>query len=265
MAVSPKVASKAPAGPRAKKPVRRSIGRPVAKGGVGRESLIETTCELLKTLPPNEVTRVGVARKANVDPSLIKYYFRDRSSLLLAAAERLMDQAAVAMERASAEAGNTAEGRLRARISGLLDLNLNYPFFHRLIMDEVVNSKDALAQQLLSSMTDRRMGVYGEIIEMGVQAGALRRVEPFFLSTAVIGMCEFFATGSAMMRAALGEGVDESRAREGYKEFIIDLIMNGLKSDGGGPKAKPDKGKPKAKSAAKDGGSKAKVKVARRG
>src|SRR5579863_9430081 len=69
---------------------QRGIGRPAAgQQTVGREALITRTCEMLMMMPPNKITRAEVARHMNVDPSLIRYYFRDRSTLLLAAVARL--------------------------------------------------------------------------------------------------------------------------------------------------------------------------------
>ncbi len=56
---------------------------------MGREALITRTCEMLMQMPPNKITRAEVARHMNVDPSLIRYYFRDRATLLLAAVARL--------------------------------------------------------------------------------------------------------------------------------------------------------------------------------
>ncbi|MDE8344143.1 MAG: TetR/AcrR family transcriptional regulator, partial [Acidocella sp.] len=87
-------AKTAPARQSAKKmPVKRGIGRPASGGNsVGREKLLKTACDLLKVTPPAKLTRFMVAQKAGVDPSLIRYYFRDRISMLAAAAERLEEQ-----------------------------------------------------------------------------------------------------------------------------------------------------------------------------
>jgi AcrR family transcriptional regulator len=49
---------------------------------------------MLTRLPPNNITRAEIARHMNVDRSLIRYYLRDRSTLLIAAAERLLRRAA---------------------------------------------------------------------------------------------------------------------------------------------------------------------------
>jgi hypothetical protein len=57
------------------------------------------SCELLTQLPPNPITRAEVARNMSVDPSLIRYYFRDRSMLLLAAVARFMHGGARTIRR----------------------------------------------------------------------------------------------------------------------------------------------------------------------
>jgi TetR/AcrR family transcriptional regulator len=64
----------------------RSKGRPTdAKSAVGPEVLIEATRRLLRTRAPREITRKEIAGFAKVDPGLIRYYFRDKENLLLAA------------------------------------------------------------------------------------------------------------------------------------------------------------------------------------
>ena len=65
---------------------RRGKGRP-ARGqpGVGRETMIAATSELLKKRSPENITRAELARKAGIDPALIRYYFGDMSSLVLQA------------------------------------------------------------------------------------------------------------------------------------------------------------------------------------
>ena len=69
---------------------RRSPGRPAASGlSVGADAIVLKACELLREVAPRELSMVKLARHANVDRSLIRYYFTDRSGLLLAAARHL--------------------------------------------------------------------------------------------------------------------------------------------------------------------------------
>ncbi|HTM96356.1 MAG TPA: TetR/AcrR family transcriptional regulator, partial [Croceibacterium sp.] len=66
-----------------KTPTRRGKGRPTAsQSGVGREVLITAARDLLQELPPAQVTSTAVARRANADPALVRYYFGTRENLL---------------------------------------------------------------------------------------------------------------------------------------------------------------------------------------
>jgi AcrR family transcriptional regulator len=210
---------------------RRGIGRPAAGSQtVGREALITRTCEMLTELPPNRITRAEVARHMNVDPSLIRYYFRDRSTLLVAAAERLVDTFQRLLDEELAQSDMSAAGRLRARISALLKLNITYPFFHRLMIDELVKIDSRPAQRFLDELTHKGVAGYSSIIDSGVKDGSFRRVNSAFLFLAVIGVCEFFVNGMPILRLAMGKEFDERAIASRYREFICELLISGLKS-----------------------------------
>ena len=212
---------------------RRAIGRPAAGSqGVGRDALIDKTCDLLTELPPNRVTRAEVARHTNVDPSLIRYYFHDRSSLLIAAAEKLSMKFGVMVEEEMREAEATPEGILRARVAAILKFETSYPFFHRLLLEEVMTSKTPAAKKLLNDLTQRGVEAYGKIVNGGVREGSLRKVDTAFLFLAVIGMCEFFVAGMPMLKVALGGKADVKTTGPRYESFVSDLLLNGLAANG---------------------------------
>jgi TetR/AcrR family transcriptional regulator len=210
---------------------RRGIGRPAAGSQtVGRDALVARTCEMLTELPPNRITRAEVARHMNVDPSLIRYYFRDRSTLLVAAAERLMETFQRLLDEELAQSDMSAAGRLRARVSAALKLNVTYPFFHRLIIDELVNIDSRPAQRFIEEITQRAVASYGAIIDTGVKEGTFRRVNNAFMFLAVIGVCEFFVNGMPILRIAMGKEFDERAIAARYREFICELFCYGLRS-----------------------------------
>ena len=200
---------------------------------VGREALIDRTCELLTQLPPNRITRAEVARQMGVDPSLIRYYFRDRSMLLLAAVEKLTAEFSRIRNQEMQHAQPDAEGKLRARVSALLKFEITYPFFHRLLIDEFVNLNSPAAAQFLRELTTSAVAGYGAILESGFEQGVFRRSDSAFLFLAVIGMCEFFVNGMPILRIALGKSFDQRAISARYREFICDLLLNGLKTPAG--------------------------------
>jgi AcrR family transcriptional regulator len=212
---------------------KRRSGRPAAGNpGVGRELLIEKTCELLRQLPPSRVTTAEVARYTGADPSLIRYYFSDHSSLLVAAAEEVTSRFSVILEESLSKSEPTPEGNLRARIGALLDLNVMYPFFHRLIVEEIVTSKSPAARELLRKLTERGISAYASILAEGTQEGSLRQVDTDLLFLSIIGVCEFFVAGLPILQVASGNKLDDAAMTARYRNFICDLILNGLKSSG---------------------------------
>jgi TetR/AcrR family transcriptional regulator len=212
---------------------RRGIGRPAAGAThcVGREVLIEKACELLTKLPPSKVTRAAVARASGVDPSLIRYYFRDRATLLLSAVERLTRQFVTMVEDDTrAHDDVAAEDRLRSRVVSLLRLIHAYPHFHQLIVDEVAGMHSPEASELLGRLTDRGLASYRSIINSGVEAGSMRRVDVRLLFIAIIGMSHFFVSGSAIVRSAMGDNAYDEDLMERYGRFICDLLLRGLRT-----------------------------------
>jgi TetR/AcrR family transcriptional regulator len=210
---------------------RRGIGRPAAgPTTVGREALIVRTCELLTQMPPNRITRAAVARHMGVDPSLIRYYFRDRSMLLLAAMEKLTAEFSRMLDQELAQADHGPEGALRARVSALQKFETAYPFFHRLLIDEFVNLHSPAAARFLQQLTAQAVAGYGAILDEGVSQGVFRRTDNAFLFLAVIGVCEFFVNGMPILRIALGKSFDEIGLSARYREFICDLLLNGIRA-----------------------------------
>src|SRR5262249_8132777 len=96
-------------------------GRPQKdKPAVGPDALIAATRELMKSMPPGQITRLHIARAAGVDPGLIRYYFGDKSAVLGAAV--LQAGAGLRARRAGGYAeGTSPRDRIRRRMFILLE------------------------------------------------------------------------------------------------------------------------------------------------
>jgi len=207
-------------------PSRRAQGRPTeAADAVGPEALINAAVALLKRLPPAKVTRAEVAREANVDPSLIRYYFSDRESLLLAVLHRVTSDRFYDTPRTN---GGTAADRLRELVRGFLSFNASYPFVHRLLIEEFAPSSSSAAREAFHSLNQDAIAAYGEIVKEGVKDGSLRRVDPVLLHIAVIGLCEFFLGSRVLLEDALGKSVTPASLTKRYADFITGLVVDGV-------------------------------------
>src|SRR6476620_7621008 len=100
---------------------KRKQGRPQKDTpAVGRETLIAATRKLMKVMPPAQITRLDIARAAGVDPALIRYYFGDKSKLIVAA---VLDAGAELQERHAPAyvQESTVRDRITRRIFVLLE------------------------------------------------------------------------------------------------------------------------------------------------
>jgi AcrR family transcriptional regulator len=207
----------------------RTRGRPGPdQDTVGPESLIEMTLSLLSTHAPSEITRASLARHANVDPGLIRYYFNDRDSLMRTAAEMLTDRLQRRGAAASERPDLTPSERISERMLALLDFKSQNPFYHRLMMEEMAKSDDDASRKLFNQIADGAIKRYGGYVEAGGADGTLRAVDPAFLYMAIIGLCDFFVIASPMLKDHFAyQSPDE--LREAYGAFICDLLLNGLR------------------------------------
>jgi AcrR family transcriptional regulator len=210
---------------------RRKRGRPEDQGGkrVGADAIVLNTCELLRNIAPNDVTLSRVARYAGVDRSLIRYYFKNRSSLLLAAARQLVGQLRIELELAWDVPSEDPETRIRENIRALLRFQIEHPYFHRLMLDEVINSDEPEAREFFASITSAAVENLRAAATAAARSGATRPVDGAFLYMAIIGMCEFFVTGAPILKVAFGENYDIEDVCSQYENFICDYVVDGLR------------------------------------
>jgi TetR/AcrR family transcriptional regulator len=222
------MASRRPAASAKAAPVKRGKGWP--KSGatmVGREALVNAARTLLKSKPPKEITRQEVARFAEVDPGLIRYYFGNRDGLLTTATTEISQEMHAAMAQAIA-AGKSAPEKLSNRIRAFLEMHTTYPYLNELIIEQILYGKTAVAKRARKAMVADSVATLSAIVGEGVNRGELRSVDPRFLHIALIGMCDFFFTGRPVLEEIFGRNAIGRKLTKEYGEFLTDFLMRGL-------------------------------------
>ena len=184
----------------------------------------------MKTTPPAQITRLDIARAAGVDPALIRYYFGDKSQLIVAAAlqagRELRDRHLVH----AGKPGSPSE-KLRRRIAVLLETLFEDPSLHHLIIERIIHGKSKPAREFRHEMVFGSCNVLAGIIEEGVASGELRRVNPRHLFLAIIGACSYPMAERALFADLVGE--EPTRAHlDAYTDFVAELFLNGLAGPG---------------------------------
>jgi AcrR family transcriptional regulator len=209
---------------------KRSPGRPrTSEQSVGAEGIVLKACELLREVTPRELSLLKLARYAGVDRSLIRYYFSDRSSLLLAAARHLFGQLRSRLAVIEARLADDPQSRIREMAAVLLGFQIEHPYFHRLMIDEVVNSPKREAQDFFRSFTVQGVEQFRAMAAATAQRGLTRPFDGVFLYLAIIGMCELFVTGHPILAVAFGEDYDPEDVNRRYEDFLREYVVNGIR------------------------------------
>jgi AcrR family transcriptional regulator len=204
----------------------RAIGRPAGKRRIGKELLIEKTAELLRTVPPEKLSLSMAARHARVHLTLFKYYFQDRTRLLVDVARTLSRGIG---DRVAAIEGDTrsAPERLAIRIDAMVDFFLINPHYHRLMV-EIIGDADPLATELINVWMSKTLEIYSAIIDAGVEEGSLKHIDPYFTFLAIMGLCEQFQHASRLFDRGQLAGESAEHAAQRYKAFVRELILEGV-------------------------------------
>ena len=186
-----------------------------------------------ETIPAGQITRLDIARAAGVDPALIRYYFGDRSTLLVAA---VLQAGAELRER---QASDSAQSRPFPTGSGggssfFWKCSTRILSLHHLIIERIIHSKSKEARQLRQDMVYGTCKELASVIKEGVATGELRRVDPRHLFLAMVGACSFPMAERALFEELIGEPTTEAELHA-YAEFVSDLFLDGLS---GGASAK---------------------------
>lgn len=218
-------AAMAKASVRTKTPSRkRGQGRPVAgENNVGREGLLAAAEKLLRTMPPARVTIARVAQEANADPSLVRYYFGNRTGLLVAVADRVTAHSQNRVRRKDEPVVALAD-----HIGKTVALVRSAPFMHRLMIDELAEAGTKESRSRVTAMNYDLVEFYRELLEAD-GGRELVTADPLFLHIAVLGASDFFSSAEPLIRELSPKGADIKKLSAGYQEFLVKLLLEGLR------------------------------------
>jgi AcrR family transcriptional regulator len=210
-----------------KKLERRGKGRPTASdSGVGREALVCAARELLQELPPAQVTSTAIARRANADPALVRYYFGNRENLLFEVAKQIGEEA----NRPPPDDGDPIE-LLADMIHNTFRFTRSAKHMQRLMIEELDSASSPEVREKMRDWNRQPIANYARIQELD-RAGKLRPFDPLFMYLAVVGISDFFASGAPLIELVAPDGTDIAELGREYENFVVELISDGLRKRG---------------------------------
>jgi AcrR family transcriptional regulator len=180
---------------------------------------------LLENLPPHKVPTILIARKAGVDPALVRYYFSNREELLIAVIEHILG---TWLAQHRPPDGPPAQ-KLSAHIAGMFEFSCRVRSMQRLMIDGCAEAKSPAVRARVRELTADAVRHYAEFLHLEGDA-AEASPDPLFMHIAIIGLCEFFAAAQAMILPMAPKHLDATQLAQRYETFICKLVLDGLRS-----------------------------------
>jgi AcrR family transcriptional regulator len=207
-----------------KKTVRRGKGRPTgSESGVGREVLIAAARQLLQELPPAQVTSTAIARRANADPALVRYYFGNRESLLFEVAKQIGAEA----NRPPPDEGDPIE-LLADMVHNTFRFTRSAKHMQRLMIEELDSASSAEVREKMREWNRQPLSNYAKLQELDGE-GKLRAFDPLFMHLAVVGISDFFASGAPLIELLVPPGTDMEELERKYEDFVTRMLTDGVR------------------------------------
>ncbi|UVO51024.1 TetR/AcrR family transcriptional regulator [Sphingomonas sp. SUN019] len=205
-------------------PKKRGKGRPVSgENDVGRERLLMATEKLLRTLPPARVTISRIAKEANADPALVRYYFGNRAALLVAVVDRVTAHA-----QRNVHLKDEPSVALASHIARTVQLVRRAPFLHRLLLEELAEDGTEESRARVRDMNLDLVEFYRALLRAD-GGGELVETDPLFLYVAVLGASDFFVSAEPLIRELVPESTDMERLTTDFQMFLGKLVLDGLR------------------------------------
>ena len=192
-----------------------------------RELLLNAAGDLMLERGTVHISFSDIAQKSGVNAALIKYYFGNKSGMLLELVRRAVGASVAQLDGLLAMSLPASE-KLRIHISGVVNTYHRYPYINRLL-HYILSLEDANYGEIIAEEVVKPLAAaQRRILEEGWASGQFRKVDPMLFYFHVVGACDhLFYARNALKR---GFGVDEvtEELKMAYSRHLADMIFNGL-------------------------------------
>ncbi|MCK9507519.1 MAG: TetR/AcrR family transcriptional regulator [Pigmentiphaga sp.] len=210
-----------------KKVKKRGAGRPTGGEGNKHDEIIAAALETLRETHPDGLTVSEVARRAGVDPAMVRYYFTNKEGLLVEAAKFLMEKLLnTASTIVHAEADISV--RLTERLKGMMKFLMENPYLHTLL-NRVYSSASPDARQMMADVNGRSMMLMAELLRSSEQS--VRELDPRFVHCALIGVSEAMLNARPLIEYMFGVETTSPDFVDRYAGAMAELLARGLIRD----------------------------------
>ncbi len=192
-----------------------------------REQLVEAACQIMRDGDVVDLSLSELSLRSGLNSALVKYYFGNKSGLLLALLERDMTNVVRGLQ-ALVSKDMAPQDKLRLHIGAVIDTYYAFPYLNRLLMRMIRDSSPNEAKRIANLYLRPISDAYTALIAEGVKAGQFRTLNPQLFYFTVTGAADRFFNARQVLKHCYDTDEVSEELRDEYREHTVELIMRGL-------------------------------------
>lgn len=215
------------------KPQPRRRGRPTADTTPGeaadvRIHLLDTALHLFATQGITATPLSQIARRAEVTPALLHYYFGSKEKLIESLVEERLLPLTLQLGQSLGAGAKTLRETLHLLVGSLMDLLAANPWFPQLWLREVLQEGGQLRDYLVGRLAPVLAHKVRDLVAAAQARGEINpQLEPRLFMVSLIGLSVFPFAAQPIWRSIFPA---EDITPEVMKQHVLSLLLHGLEA-----------------------------------
>jgi len=192
-------------------------------------ALLQAASDLLKERNGIEPPVLEIAERAGLNAGLIGYYFGGKDGMFVALLERNLGPSIAELEGLVNSPLPIVE-KLKANITGLINLHFRYPYLNQLLLMVVERSDPERGRELSDRWVKPVCDALELLLKQGRDAGELRDIDPMLYYYTVQGACDRMFSARYSLRTVYGVDTIDRDLKQRMISHTISILLPGLEA-----------------------------------
>jgi TetR/AcrR family transcriptional regulator len=192
-----------------------------------REQLLIAAGELMTARGSTDVSLSDIAQKSGLNSALVKYYFGNKSGLLMALLRKVLGPSMEQLRQLTSMP-LAPQVKLRIHISGMVNSYFRYPYVNNLMHQMLAENADLYGPLIAEEFSKPVAEAQKIILEEGVKAGCFRPVDPLLFYFHLVGACDQLFFGRYQLKHVFNVRHVDEHLKRLYVDHLYGIIVNGI-------------------------------------